>query len=365
MAELLETENEFLAVERLHEMGATDGLPVIVPTRDRVDAMVERVGLDPDLLLGEMGPKQGAATVEKAAISAVMAGCLPDHFPIVVAAIRAVCRDEFDLTEVVQTTHGLAPLILVNGPARQECGDIRSGFGILGPGDRAAASIGRALSLAIINIAGRRAGVTDLAIFSSPANFTCCLAEAEGQSPFPAYHVAAGFEETDSVVTIIGVEAPHSILLEPTGDHVADSERLIRIIAGEAANPGGTNVYMGGQGGCVVVLNPEHATLLARAGYDRDSIARSICKHAIMPRASAELFYGNLYMDEPGDDDQLPAFRHPDQISLIVAGGPGSYSAVLPGWSYAPHRCAPVSELVEIYPVCDMPFSTPATGASD
>lgn len=356
MEGLLESADEFSAIERLHELGATDGLPVIVPTPGRVTAMVERVGLDPDLLLGVMGPKQGAATIEKVAISAVMAGCLPDHFPIVVAAVRAVCRDEFDLTEVVQTTHGLAPLILVNGDARLECGPVRSGFGIFGPGDRASASIGRALSLAIVNIAGRQAGVTDLAIFSSPANFSCCLAEAEEQSPFPAYHVSRGFSASDSVVTVIGTEAPHSIILEPAGDHLGDAERLIQVIAGVVANPGSTNVYFGGQGGCVVVLNPEHAGILAGAGYDRDSIANAVRERAKMSRATAERYYGALYIDEPGDGEMLPAIRQPDQVSLIVAGGPGSYSAVLPGWSYAPHRCAPVSEVVELYPSCDSPF---------
>ena len=361
MEELLEAADQIYALERLHELGTTDGLPVVVPTPDRVAAMVDRVGLDPDLLLGVMGPKQGAATLEKVAIAAVMAGCLPDHFPVVVAAVRAVCREEFDLTEVVQTTHGLSPLILVNGDARLECGPIRSGFGIFGPGDRASASIGRAFSIAIINIAGRRAGVTDLAIFSSPANFTCCLAEAEEQSPFPAYHVASGFAASESVVTVIGVEAPHSVILEPTTDHAGDAERLIWVIAGTLANPGSTNVYFGGQGGCVLVLNPEHAGLLARAGYDRSSIARAICERSSIPKAKAEQYYGALYIDGPGDGENLPAIRNPDQISLIVAGGPGAYSAVLPGWSYAPHRCAPVSEIVELYPMCESPFSSSIT----
>ena len=359
MSKLLEAADEMAAVERLHEMGATDGLPVIVPTRERVAAMVDRVGLDPDLPIGVMGPKQGAATIDAVAACAVMAGCLPDHFPVVVAAVKAVCREEFDLTEVVQTTHGLAPMILVNGPAREDCGPIRSGFGIFGPGDRASASIGRALSLAIINIAGRRAGVTDLAIFSSPANFSCCFAEAEKQSPFPAYHVAAGFAADDSVVTVIGAEAPHSIILEPSGDHAGDAERLIWIVAGVLANPGGTNVYFGGQGNCFVVLNPEHAALLDRAGYDRDSIARSISERSTMPRIMAERCYGSLCVGEPGDGHELPATRDPNQIHLIVAGGPGSYSAVLPGWSYAPHRCAPVSEVVELYPSCESPFTAP------
>ena len=359
MTRLLEAADESAAAELLHDSGATDGLPVIVPTAERVAEMVQRVDLDASLLLGVMGPKQGAATVQAVAASAVMAGCLPDHFPVVVAAIRALCRESFDLTEVVQTTHGLAPLVLVNGPARVECGPIRSGFGIFGPGDRAGACIGRALSLCLINIAGRRYGETDLAVFSSPGNYSCCIAEAEEVSPFEPYHVAAGFDAEQSVVTAIGTEAPHSLILEPSGDIAGDCERLIHSIAGVVANPGSTNIYCAGQGRVVVVLNPEHAELLARGGFDRSSIAASIRERATMPRALARRYYADLYASEPGDGEDLPALREDGQILLVVAGGPGAYSAVLPGWSYAPHRGVPVSEIVEVNPTCDMPGGMP------
>ena len=131
---LLTAADEPGAVEVLHELGCTDGLPVVVPTPERVDRMILATGLDADLVVGEMGPQGGAAAVHKIAVNAVMAGCLPDYAPVVIAAIRAMCEPEFDLGEMQGTTHCTAPLVIVNGPARDACGGIASGFGALGPG---------------------------------------------------------------------------------------------------------------------------------------------------------------------------------------------------------------------------------------
>ncbi|MEM7292326.1 MAG: hypothetical protein AAF420_02865 [Pseudomonadota bacterium] len=354
---MLEAQNEADAVEELHRLGCTDGLPVVVPTPDRVVAMVSRVDLDPDLSLGEMGPKRGSATVEKVAAAAVMAGCLPDHFPVVIAAVRAVCQDAFDLTEVNQTTHCLAPLIVVNGPARHDCGPIESGFGILGPGNRAAACIGRALSLAIINIGGRKSGESDLAIFSTPGKFTACFAEAEEQSPFEPWHVANGFGADDSVATVIGVEAPQSVILESIGDPERDAQRLISVIARAIANPANNHAYCGGRAAVVVVLNPEHAAMLSRAGYKRDDICSSISTSAAIPRVEADSIFAGLNLGDDNDGDTVPAIRAADQIALFVAGGVGTYSMVLPTWAYAPHGNFPVSEMITVSPHCDLPFA--------
>lgn len=127
MNAMLEAVDETAALETLHELGCTDGLPVVVPTPERVERMILASGLDADLVLGTMGPGGGVASVEAVAVAAVMAGCLPDHLPVVLAAVRAVLRPEFDLTEMQATTHCTAPLILVNGPARIDCGGIASG----------------------------------------------------------------------------------------------------------------------------------------------------------------------------------------------------------------------------------------------
>ena len=153
---MLQAVDEQAAIEQLHAMGCTDGLPVIVPTDARVARMVLASGQDADMVLGEMGPLMGLATVQKVAVAAVMAGCLPDYMPLVMAAVRAVLEPAFDLTEMQATTHCTAPLIIVNGPARDSCGPVASGFGALGPGHRANASIGRALRLCMLNIGGAR-----------------------------------------------------------------------------------------------------------------------------------------------------------------------------------------------------------------
>ena len=179
------------ALEALHAGGMTDGLPVIVPTRERIGAMMIVSGHDGDVSLGEVGPSQGAATIEAVAANAVMAGCLPEHFPIVVAAVRAICDPQFDLTEIQVTTHPITPMIIVNGPARFTAG-LSSGYGAFGPGHRANASIGRAIRLVMTNIGGGRPGISDMSTFGSPAKFTFCAAENEEDSPWEPLHVSRG-----------------------------------------------------------------------------------------------------------------------------------------------------------------------------
>ena len=168
MTDILSARDEEAALEELHRLGCTDGLPVVIPTAERVSRMVLASGLDADMMLGTMGPGHGIATVEKVAIAAVMAGCLPDYMPVVVAAVKAVIEPEFDLTEMQATTHCTAPLIIVNGPARHTCGPIASGTGALGPGHRANATIGRALRLTMINIGKARPGSSDMALLAIP-----------------------------------------------------------------------------------------------------------------------------------------------------------------------------------------------------
>ena len=187
MADTLCALDEEAALEELHNRGCTDGLPVVIPTAERVSRMVLASGLEGDMMLGTMGPGHGIATVEKVAIAAV-AGCKPDYMPVVVAAVKAVIDPKFDLTEMQATTHCTAPLIIVNGPARHTCGPIVSGTGALGPGHRANATIGRALRLTMINIGKARPGSSDMALLGHPGKFTFCLAEDEEASPFTPLH---------------------------------------------------------------------------------------------------------------------------------------------------------------------------------
>ena len=183
MTGLLSAANEAEALELLHDSGCTDGLPVVIPAPDRVARLVLASGLDADIDLGAMGPGGGSTTIEKVATNAVMAGCVPDHMPVVVAAMRAMLRTEFDLGEMQSTTHCTAPLMIVNGPVVEHCG-IAGGFGALGPGHRANASIGRAVRLCMMNIGDARPGVSDMALLGQPGKFSFCLAEAERSSPW-------------------------------------------------------------------------------------------------------------------------------------------------------------------------------------
>jgi hypothetical protein len=350
---LLSAENEAAAVEHLHELGCTDGLPVIVPTPERVERMVLASGQDAAAVLGEMGPGKGIATIEKVAVAAVMAGCLPDHMPVVVAAVSAVIDPVFDLTEMQGTTHCTAPLIIVNGPARHWCGPIASGFGALGPGHRANAAIGRALRLTMINIGGARPGVSDMALLGHPGKFTYCLAENEEESPFTPLHVSRGFAAEDSVVTVIGAEAPHSVLYSVDADDPEDHEKLLGVLAVGLGNLATNNAILR-NGSAVVVLNPDHAAVLGNAGLSREDVAARLQQLAVHPRADIER-YGKAFMNWSKDEEMFHCFHDPSQILVVMAGGSGLYSMVMPSWCAGGHRNSPVSVKVELDQACEIP----------
>src|SRR5215471_4141687 len=191
MGDFLQAADEEAARMQLLEAGCTDGLPVVPPTSERVAAMMAFADLDADIVLGPVPPRGGAASVEMLAANAVMAGCAPHHFPVLLAATRAMLDATFDLSSIQPTTNGVYPGIIVNGPARELCGPIASGCGALGPGHHANAAIGRALRLILINLGGGAPGVTDMALLGL-GKFTCCLAEAEEESPFEPLHVWRG-----------------------------------------------------------------------------------------------------------------------------------------------------------------------------
>lgn len=356
MNAMLSAADEAAALETLHRLRCTDGLPVVVPTEERVAAMILASGLERELSLGEMGPAKGVATVEKVAVAAVMAGCLPDHMPVVVAAVRAVLDPRFDLTEMQSTTHCTAPLIIVNGPARHEHGPIASGFGALGPGHRANAGIGRALRLAMINIGGGRPGESDMALLGHPGKFTYCLAEDEEASPFPPLHVDLGFAAEDSLVTVIGAEAPHSVLFSGDGDDPERHLRLLEVLAAGLANIATNNAVLSG-GAAVVALNPEHAELLAGAGLSRRDIAERLRELCVQPVADLRRYAPAFAPRQGGDGGETVrhCFARAEDILVITAGGNGLYSMVMPSWCAGPHRNRAVSVRVETGQFCEIP----------
>ncbi|MEM7253960.1 MAG: hypothetical protein AAF493_21285 [Pseudomonadota bacterium] len=358
MDNLLTASDEYAAVEQLHASGSTDGLPVIIPTPERVNRMVLASGLDEDMLLGVMGPMGGAATVQKVATSAVMAGCTTDHMPVVVAAIRAVCDEAFDLGEMQGTTHCTAPLVIVNGPARASCGGVASGFGALGPGHRANASIGRALRLCMINVGGAVPGVSDMALHGQPGKFTYCLAEDEEASPFPPLHTTFGYDASQSAVTVVGAEAPHSTLFQGDADDPDSPDRLLRTIASVIANPGSNNLHLGGDGAVTVIMNPIHASVLGDAGYTRERVQETLADYAVVSMEQFKRTAGSAFA-EKRTGTTVRAVNDPANILVVTAGGAGLYTMVMPSWCAGPHTNSAVHAEIAVDQFCEVPGAAP------
>lgn len=351
MTDLFSAADEEAALEDLHNRHMTDGLPVIIPTPARVSKMVLASGQDADMILGTMGPANGMATLEKVAVAAVMAGCLPDYMPLVVAALKAVIDPRFNLTEMQATTHCTAPLIIVNGPARHTCGPVSSSYGALVPGHRANASIGRALRLAMINIGGGRPGTSDMALLGHPGKFSYCLAENEEASPFPPMHVDLGFDSQDSVVTVIGAEAPHSVLFSGDGDDPNQYALLLEVLAIGLANAATNNAILT-SGMATIVLNPEHASVLHKAGLSRQDIATEIYQRCKMDGAEANRLCAGFARKTL---NPRQAFTGPEQLLVLMSGGSGLYSMVMPSWSAGANKNSAVSVKVEADFYCEVP----------
>ncbi len=336
----------------LHEQRCTDGLPVVIPTPERVDRMILASGLDGSLSLGIMGPGGGDATVAKVAANAVMAGCLPDHMPVVIAAVQAVIKPEFDLPEMQSTTHCTAPLVIVSGPARQSA-QVADGFGALGPGHRANAAIGRALRLTMMNVGMARPGESDMALLGHSGKFTFCLAESEETSPFEPLHTDWGYRPDQSAVTVVGAEPPHSVIFTNDADDPTSPDRLLKTIAKVMANLGSNNAHFR-CGAQTLILNPEHAQVLADAGLSRADIKQRLTELAVNP---AEVL-GELnpaFAKRYSGDESVPAIRDPNDIVLLVAGGAGLYSTVMPSWGAGAHNNPIVHAEVFIDQFCEIP----------
>ena len=349
----IEGENEAALQDELYRLKATDGLPVILPTEERVAEMLEMAamaGYDADLILGEVGPNMGEATVEKVAINAVMAGCKPEHFPVVIAAVMAVCDPRMDATEFQVTTHQVAPMLIVNGPAIQEAG-IASGFGALGYGHRANLTIGRALRLCLINLGGVWPGESAMSLLSQPASIAYCLAEDEASSPFPPLHTTLGFEAEQSAVTVACVGAPISVILRPSPDGSPVAERMLQVIAETIASVCHNNstAY---SGSIVVILNPDHALTFAREGYDRDRIMDELLRRAV--NTADKLSWARMEGPPADPERVVPAIGHRDNLLVLVAGGTGVYTTVMTSWGGGPHGNAHVSREIVFSDACEV-----------
>jgi hypothetical protein len=299
------------------QQGMSDGLPVVPPTPERVWAFVEALGRPPDQVVAEVPPAMAPATVEKLAVNAVMAGCLPEYFPVLVAAIEALCEPRFNLMGIQATTNPVGPLVIVNGPVRSAIG-INCGAGCMGPGWRANATIGRAVRLVLLNIGGAAPGMVDKAVQGYPGKYTFCFGENEEESPWEPLHVERGLSPHQSAVTVVGAQGTTNILeLSPYADDI-----LIALAHGIVNT--GVNNFVLGQGEPLLVLNPLHARILAEAGWSKDSLKEYLFENA---RAPLSWFSRRTLerMELAGRlrGDQVSMVREPQQFMIVVAGSTG------------------------------------------
>jgi hypothetical protein len=323
--------------ELFFERGWTDGLPTVIPTAEKVARMVAAAGCPAADVVGPIPPRWRKASIEKIAINAVMAGCRPEYFPVVLAAIDALLDPDCQLYGIQTATNTTTPLIIVNGPIAEEL-DMNSGGNLFGAGRRANAAIGRAVQLVLRNIGGDIAGETDMATHGQPGKFTFCIAEAERNSPWSPFHVDAGFITSDSTVTVIGASAPQNVFTYgcETG------EEILNHLIGAMLGLGHNNIIF--PTGPLLIVGPEHAATLARDGIGKNDIRQAVFERARLPltRFAKRTVEGlkhrrARWFAEVGDPEHIGVADRPQDVSLLVAGGAGIHSLFVPtSFSYRP-----------------------------
>ncbi len=329
-------------VDALAEHGWGDGLPLVAPTPERVEAMLAScLGSDPDEVVAVLPPRFGEATRRTLAINAVMAGCRPEHLPVLVAAVRALARPEVNLRGVNATTHCVAPLVVVHGEVARTAG-YHGGLGALGPGNRANATTGRALRLVLLHVAGATPGDGDASTQGGPAKYGLCVAENADASPWPAYPSAVGVD-APSAVTVHCGEAPHNV-------HDMESDdpaRILDKVASAMATTAQNNACIS-QGEYLVLLCPEHAATCAAAGWSRRDVSSYLFQKARLPAAELKQAFKLRawapWMDRLADDEAVPMTEHPDNVRIMVVGGPGKHSSVVPSWGMTRSVTVPLEE---------------------
>ena len=309
-------------MEEMFERGWTDGLPVVPPTRQRVEAMLG--GADASSSLGTVPPSMGEATLERVAACAVLAGCRPAYFPVVLAAARAILDSAFNLHGQAVTTQPAGQLVVVNGPVRQALG-LNSGMGALGPGSRPNLTIGRAIRLLVTLLGGGMPGTLDRATLGHMGKVGFCVAEDEETSPWEPLHVERGFDPDQSVVTLIGSDAPQNI-----SDHRSRTpEDLAYILAWAAATAWSTNWWPLAEPS-VFVICPEHAEMFRAAGWSKQQLREFMFDAVRKPAADLRRGETTPVVARADPADMIGKWASPESIVLLVAGGEaGRYSAVL------------------------------------
>jgi hypothetical protein len=329
--------------ELVHQHDWSDGLPVAPPTEERVGAIIDYLRRDPQDEIGNIPPQYGTATIEQVAIQCAMAGCIPKHVPVVIAAIEAMIDPAFNLHGVQCTTNPCAPLTIVSGPIVNDLKfNVRNGA--FGGGGFANAAIGRAIRLILWNLGGGKPAINDMSPLGQSAKFTFCVAENLAQSPWPAFHTDFGFEPEDNVVTVFACSSPYPA--RPPGP-----AKMILDSLSEGLPSTTINMY-NGAGQILVVLAVGTAVVLAQAGYTKDDVRQYLFENA---RLSIRHLKEHHLLDEPdakpaywsegslrdvrqnpfelSDDDRLPMVVSPEDIMVMVTGGDGPcWAGFCIGW---------------------------------
>ena len=343
-------------IEQLFERGVTDGLPAVPPTRERVERMLAGASdRARDELIGTLGPCYGEATVEKVAINAVMAGCAPEYFPVVLAGVEALCDERLCAHGMNVTLFSAAPWAIINGPARLQIG-LNCGHNALGHGFRPNATIGRALRLAIMNIGGARPHELTKATMGQPGQYSAIIGENEEESPWEPFHVERGFSEDDSAITLFAGGGPQQI----SDFQSRSAEQLLYSIGFTMG--GGLWNYKNYPlfGDTILVLSPEHAHTIAADGWSRKDVRQFLYDNVkqsmddLKPgNKGGEGFGANLVKAfENNDlvvDGHVRKFRSPDSLLVVVAGGTaGRFSVAIPGWVADELGSTPVTKKIAI-----------------
>jgi hypothetical protein len=310
-------------LEDMFERGWTDGLPVIPPTPERVEAML--AGRDRARSLGAVPPALGEATLERVAACAVLAGCRPEYFPVVLAAVEAALEPAFNLNGQAVTTQPAGQVIVVNGPIREALG-LNAEIGALGPGARANLTIGRALRLVVELTGGGYPGRLDRATLGHPGKLAFCIAENEEASPWDPLHVELGLRAGSSAVTLVAADAPLSI-----SDHRSQTPEQLAATLGWAAASSWSPFWWPLDAYSLFVVCPEHADLFRAHGWEKARVREAI--YAAVRRPAGELRgqgETTARVLAAAADEEIPRWDDPARILLVVAGGPaGRFSAVL------------------------------------
>ena len=347
--EIASADDEF---EFMFDQGFSDGFPLVPPTPERVIRMLSGTSRDPQEVVATVAPNMGEATVEKVAINAVMAGCKTEYFPVVLTALEAACTDEFNIHGVMATTMGASPVMVVSGPIRERIG-MNMKLSALGQGNRANATMGRALRLAIRNIGGAKPGGTERPTLGNPMKFTMCFAEWEERSPWEPLHVERGFDESDSVVTLFCMTSGPTLIVDQTSLHAKQLASSMAMALESVLHP---KAYMGSD--TLLVVCPEHIDTMMRDGeYSKQQLKDQILESTKKP--IRELVQDENSgvgippdkfesMPEEMQNADLPKFASADNIHIVVAGSEaGKFSGAFHGWLTGPGGSIVVSRKIE------------------